>query len=279
MHKVYSPLRYPGGKTKIYKKIQQIIVANNFEDYEYIEPFAGGFGVGLALLQNGIIKKAVLNDLDSHLYNFWYAALNFPDELIRLIHKTSITIQEREKQRKIYNDSKADILEDGFATLFLNRSNYSGVLFAGPIGGKNQTGQYTVDCRFNKENIIERIQDVSKLKNKIKLRHYDAAELIKRESRSKSEKKIFYIDPPYVIKGKSLYGTYYTEKDHINLENVIKKFLPAYPWLITYDNCGLVKDIYKDYLMREYIMYHSARNRVNGTEVVITNLPENDFQW
>jgi len=151
MAKSFSPLRYPGGKTKIYEKVKNLIVSNGFDNRVYVEPFAGGFGIGIGLLCENVVPSVILNDFDSHIYHFWLSVLNDTDNLLRLISDTPITIEEREKQKQNYRDTDADILTDGFATLFLNRVNFSGVLKGGPIGGLDQSGTYKIDCRFNKK--------------------------------------------------------------------------------------------------------------------------------
>mgnify|MGYP000925680499 FL=1 len=178
MAKSLSPLRYPGGKSKIYDKVKAVIQSNSLDNRTYIEPFAGGFGIGISLLCDNVVQTAVLNDFDPHIYHFWFAVLNYSDALIEKIEATPITIEERERQRDIYQDCSTDILTDGFATLFLNRVNFSGVINGGPIGGLSQSGTYKLDCRFNKKEIIKKIETIALLKNRITLYNCDASELI-----------------------------------------------------------------------------------------------------
>lgn len=83
MAKPLSPLRYPGGKFKIYTRVKNVIEANGLQEKTYVEPFAGGFGIGLSLLAENVVKTAVLNDIDTHIYNFWVAVLKHTDEFIR----------------------------------------------------------------------------------------------------------------------------------------------------------------------------------------------------
>jgi DNA adenine methylase len=280
MGKSYSPLRYPGGKTKIYEKVRNLIVANDYNNRIYVEPFAGGFGIGIGLLCEDVVPSVILNDYDTHIYNFWHSVLNDTENLLRLITDTPITIKERERQKLIYNDNKAGQLEDGFATLFLNRVNYSGILKGGPIGGLEQKGKYKIDCRFNKKEIIKKIESIAKLKGKIKLYNKDASRLIKMNLMKIKKPMFLYIDPPYVLKGCQLYTNYFSEIDHKNLQQVIVKHLNTdYPWIITYDNCTLVKDLYKQFHMQEYDISHNAGGTVKGREIVITNIPSEKFKW
>ena len=78
MKKSYSPLRYPGGKSKIYNYIQHLISINNCKTY--IEPYAGGAGVALSLIINGDVEKIMINDYDKSIYAFWYSVLNYTDD-------------------------------------------------------------------------------------------------------------------------------------------------------------------------------------------------------
>ena len=279
MGKTLSPFRYPGGKSQLSKRVQQLVELNGWRSRLYVEPFAGGFGVGLYLLKNNIVDNAVLNDYDQHVYHFWESALFQTDDLIALVQNTPINLEEREKQKALYRNPVSTVLQDGFATLYLNRVNYSGVLFAGPLGGKNQSSAYGVGCRFNKENIIQRIRDVGTLRNRIRLYNYDANDLIIRELAHENIHCFYNIDPPYVIKGKSLYRVYFSEQDHRNFYDTVRQHLVNVPWIITYDDCDLVREIYATYRIYEYELFHSTHDRVKGNELVITNLTDDKFKW
>lgn len=280
MAKSLSPLRYPGGKSKIYEKVKNLIIANGYSDRMYVEPFAGGFGIGIGLLCEGVVPSTILNDFDPHIYHFWYAVLNQTEDLLRLITDTPITIKERERQKQNYKDSDSDPLTDGFATLFLNRVNFSGVIKGGPIGGLDQSGTYKMDCRFNKNDIKSKIDIIAQLGKRIKLYNRDAGYLIRMHLVKMKSPMFLNIDPPYVKKGSQLYTNFFTEVDHINLQRIIIKHLGAeYPWIITYDDCPLVRDLYRRFRIQEYSITHNAGGTVPGKEIVITNLPADIFHW
>ena len=280
MAKTLSPLRYPGGKSKIYVKVKNLIIANGFDNRVYVEPFAGGFGIGIGLLCENVVPSVILNDFDSHIYNFWYSVLNDTDRLLRLIMDTPITIEERDRQKQNYMDLDADILTDGFATLFLNRVNFSGVIKGGPIGGLDQKGTYKLNCRFNKEDISHRIESIAQHRKKIKLYNKDAGYLIRMHLMKIKAPMFLNIDPPFVLIGSQLYTNFFKEEDHLNLQRVIVKHLgDKYPWIITYDNCSLVKEIYRRFHMQEYDITYNAGGTVLGKELVITNIPTHSFIW
>ena len=279
MGKTLSPLRYPGGKSQLSKRVQRLVEKNNWRNRIYVEPFAGGFGVGLYLLTNNIVDNAIMNDSDQHVFHFWMAALFQTDELITLVRNTPISLAERAVQKTRYSDPESTVLQDGFATLYLNRVNYSGVLFAGPIGGREQQSEFSIGCRFNKENIIARIREVGNHRNRIRLFNLDANDLITRELADENAHCFYNIDPPYVIKGKSLYSEYFSEQDHRAFRNTVGQQLETIPWIITYDDCDLIREIYADYHIHEYDLFHSAHDRARGPELVITNLGEDRFEW
>ncbi len=280
MAKSLSPLRYPGGKSKIYDKVRRLIITNDFCDRMYVEPFAGGFGIGIGLLLDDIVPAAVINDYDTHIYNFWHTVLNDTENLLRLITDTPISIAERERQRQNYDDMDADPLIDGFSTLYLNRVNFSGVIKGGPIGGLDQSGNYKLDCRFNKADVCSKIEVIANLKKKIRLYNNDAGYFIKMNIMKMRSPVFLNIDPPYVVKGSKLYTNYFSEVDHKILKQIIDKHLGTeYPWIVTYDDCSLIRGLYGDYAMQEYGIPHNAGGTVWGKELVITNINRQSFIW
>ncbi|HEO6930813.1 TPA: DNA adenine methylase, partial [Streptococcus agalactiae] len=169
-----SPLRYPGGKSQVYDFVKELVNLN--ETNTYIEPYMGGMGIALKLLVNNDVKQIMVNDYDRSIYAFWYSVLNHTNQLIDKIESTPITIEEWKKQRKIQQGKETchDLLTLGFSTLFLNRTNRSGIIKAGVIGGLKQDGNYKLDCRFNKEKTIKKIRLIASYKKQIKLYNIDA---------------------------------------------------------------------------------------------------------
>ena len=182
--KHYSPLRYPGGKAKIVNFMKNFIELNYDEKPVYVEPYAGGASVALSLLIDGYAKKIYINDSDFGIYCFWKSILEHTEEFIKCIAATPITIDTWEIQKQKYNNMENySILDIGFATFFLNRCNYSGVIKGGPIGGKAQLGEWKIDARFNKNELIERIYKIAEYKKVIKLYNEDTLLLLKKHSR------------------------------------------------------------------------------------------------
>ncbi len=265
-----TPLRYPGGKTKIYNQIEKIIDTNFTTLPVYVEPFCGGAGLALELLFNKKVDRLILNDYDPAVYSFWYCVLNKEEELINLISKVDVTIEEWKKQKEIYEDqNNHNILEIGFSFFFLNRCNRSGILKAGPIGGKNQDGKYKINCRYNKKNLIERIIKINSLKDRIELYNLDAIEFLKIIKQKNVNNTFIYMDPPYINKGHELYQNFYSNEKHKTIEESVKKYIESNKWIITYDYDERIKKIYSNYSLFSFNINYSAGKHKSGDELMI----------
>ncbi len=264
MTKSFSPLRYPGGKGQMYDTIVQILQDNHLENCNYIEPFAGGAGVALKLLSNGIVKSITLNDFDLSIYAFWYSILYDTERFIRKIITVEINMQEWKKQRIIQLEKENVPLFDlGFSTFFLNRTNRSGIIKGGVIGGKNQDSFYKMDCRFNKKRLIALIEKISTLKDKITIYNLDAEDFI---IQVKQKNSFYFIDPPYFCKGKQLYTNFFKPEDHLSLFKTIQKNLKNRSWIVTYDKCDEIYQIYKKQKYRIMSLNYSAQNKKKAEE-------------
>lgn len=266
----YTPLRYPGGKSQFYRQVVNILSANNIQGVTYVEPFAGGAGVGLKLLINGMVKRIIINDIDEAIYSFWWTVLNDNSWIVEKIRQTEITLDEWKRQKTIYlNPNDYSVRDLGFSVLFLNRCNRSGIMHAGPIGGKRQLGKYKLDCRFNKNNLIKLIKQIGGFKNRIDVYNLDASELIKK---LKNRKNLFwFIDPPYFSKGAELYKNAFSFEDHIKFADVIKKNLAKHTWILTYDVNKDIYDLYKAYNHEIIYMTYSVESRKKERELLFYN--------
>jgi DNA adenine methylase len=270
-----SPLRYPGGKASLADYIARVLAMHGLEGCTFFEPYVGGASVSLYLLQQGLIKKAVWNEKDPLIYALWHCVINDPDKLISAIIKLPISIetwQEFQKYRRSLDPvSEYSILELGLAGLFFNRTNFSGVLGAGPIGGITQESKYLIDCRFNKQRLIDLISEISRFGKQIKVTNNDAIEHLKKElPKTKSHKCFIYIDPPYYKQGPRLYRYSYKEVDHQNLASFLAN-VPS-PWLVSYDNHTFITDLYKNKNSQPIYTDYKMKNPRQAMELIISNL-------
>lgn len=261
---VLSPLRYPGGKDKTYNYVKRLVEINNISTY--IEPFAGGAAVAFRLLLNNDVKRVIINDYDLSIYSFWYAVVFKTEDLILLIEQTPITIEEWHKQKAIQeNKENVSLISLAFSTLFLNRTNRSGIIKAGVIGGKDQTGEYKLDCRFNKEKIIEKIENIAKQKKRIEIYNMDAKDFIFKVIK-KTRKSLTFFDPPYYDKGPDLYTNFYSHENHVELANIIHKAMRNRYWILTYDIAEQIEFLYRKNRKEKYYLNYSVAKPTKGQE-------------
>jgi DNA adenine methylase len=269
MTRSISPLRYPGGKASLYGFMCKFLDANGLYNREYVEPYAGGCGLGLRLLLAGKIERLHINDLDRSIWAFWYAAINHTDAFIERIRSIPLTVDEWRRARQVQSEkADTDAFNLGFSTFFLNRTSVSGVIHSGGvIGGLNQTGEYKIDCRFNREDLANRIRRIANYRRRIDLYNQDAEIFLDNLADHETGKLVVYIDPPYFEKGQSLYHNAYSKSDHANLAKAFEKL--NFPWLITYDDTQGIRNIYGDDRCSEIAINYSARIKRVGREVLI----------
>lgn len=249
--------------------IKSMIEENGLLDGSYIEPYAGGASVALELLLEEYVQKITINDIDPAIYSFWHSVINESNELCELIRNVKINMDTWCLQKEIISDpSKYDSLSVGFATFFLNRTNRSGILKAGVIGGKNQTGNWKLDVRFNKDDLIQRIKRISKYRSRINILNIDTLQLIESREDLFDDRTLVYLDPPYYVKGQGLYRNYYSHNDHVNIMKALSNSRIK-NWLVSYDSVDEINDIYKEYRREEYSLQYTAQHKKQGKEVMI----------
>lgn len=265
----FTPLRYPGGKAKLASFIKEIIKDNKLYDGEYVEPYAGGAGIALELLFQEFVSKIHINDVSHHVYSFWKSVLNEPDELCRLVKNTKLSIGSWDRQKRIFANAKDyDYVQVGFATFFLNRTNRSGILNGGVIGGRDQTGPWKIDARYNADELIFRIESIAKMKKRIKLTHSDASTFLTFGIQKWPTKTLIYLDPPYFEQGRDLYYDYYQPEDHADVAALVRSKMKNKLWIVSYDNVSAIRKLYAGFRSFNYNVGYTARNRYQGKEVM-----------
>lgn len=266
---IYSPLRYPGGKGKLAPFMKVLIEKTGHKGGTYIEPFAGGAGIALDLLENDIVSQIVINDLDKGIYSFWRAILSETDRFVEAVHEVPVSVEEWKRQREIllHADNKYSF-ELGFSTFYLNRTNRSGIINGGMIGGLEQNGVWKLDARFNKDNLINRILNIAKKKESIHLYNKDVVSLTKKYLPKYEKNAFVYFDPPYFKKGKQLYLNFFNEQDHVRIEKMIREFVNC-DWVITYDDVPEIANIYVNHKLRRFDLNYSVAQKRKASEIII----------
>ncbi len=263
-----SPLRYPGGKSALAGLFADLISALGIRNCTYVEPYAGGVGAGIALLREGLVKRLVINDIDPAVYSFWSLVINSNSSLVDWIMDVPLSLDEWRRQREIYRSKSADASALGRAFFYLNRTNRSGILNAGVIGGQSQDGLYKIDARFNRETLAERVRAIGELRSEIEVSALDGRTVIQRHARRKSS--FLYIDPPYVHAGSQLYLNAFEVRDHEALARAIEGVVNAH-WLLTYDDSEMIKSLYSGQFQGHLGLTYSARHPGKTLELLVAS--------
>lgn len=260
-----SPLRYPGGKGKLAEFIKLFMLENDLVGSEYVEPYAGGAAVALALLYEDYASHVHVNDLNRSVSTFWRMVLAETDELCQRVRNAPVTVDEWHRQREIQTITKPPDIDLAFSTLFLNRTSRSGIIGGGVIGGLDQTGAWKIDARFNRDDLIRRIRKVARHRNRITITSCDAADYI-RSQLPQINSGFVYLDPPYYVKGKGLYQNYYADTDHVEISKLVEGI--QQPWIVSYDAAPKIRELYSSFQMIEYDLSYSAQDRYRGAEFI-----------
>lgn len=260
-----SPLRYPGGKWRLAPFFVKLISANFEVPPSYVEPYVGGGSLALSLLFSGAVREVFLNDLDPAIYAFWISVVRQSQEFIDLLLNTAATPSQWQRQKDIYRRGPdAGRLRLGFATFFLNRTNHSGILNGGMIGGRKQSGKWKIDARYNRKELARRIQKIASYKNRIHLSNQDACDFIRgQDGRTNS---LIYLDPPYYHAGRRLYLNHYRPADHREVRDAVERL--GSPWVVSYDDAWEIRKLYAEYRVRNINLLHTARTARIGKEMI-----------
>lgn len=263
-----TPLRYPGGKGKLTDFIKLVLVQNDLVSGEYCEPYAGGAGIAINLLLDGYVRHAHLNDLNFSVFSFWIAVFNSPEEFCRKISATPVTMQEWHRQKAVQlNPTTHSPFDVGFSTFFLNRTNRSGIIRGGVVGGNDQSGIWKLDARFNKPELIARVQGLAAYRQHVTMHNLDAAELILRVLPTLPRDALVYLDPPYYVKGAGLYENHYSHADHSKIAKLVQTKIKQ-PWIVSYDQAAEILCLYRQSRSISYGVSYSAQDRYRGSEAM-----------
>lgn len=271
-----SPLRYPGGKARLSPYVSSVIEENLLAGCTLYEPYAGGASVSLDLLRLGFIARAVLVERDPLIYAFWHTVFCDTEALCSAIEACPVNLStwhDLQPTRAVNNPMECSysLLQLGVAGLYFNRTNFSGIIGAGPIGGQNQNSAYKIDCRFNKTTLLRQVRAAALLAPKVSVQFGDAISFLKKNaSRISTGFSFVYIDPPYYLQGKKLYRHHYVDADHEVLATYIKS--QGYPWLLSYDNHPRIRELYATANIQPIYLDYKVRSSRTAEELLLSNL-------
>jgi DNA adenine methylase len=271
-----SPLRYPGGKQLLAPYIASVIEENFLSGCVFYEPFAGGASVSLELLRLEYISNAVLIERDPLIYAFWWCIANQMDDLCAAVEAAPVDIETWRSLNplRLVDDplqSSYSMLQLGVAGLFFNRTNFSGVLGAGPIGGALQKSAYKIDCRFNKVALVQAIQALRPIAERVQVQFGDSLTWLKTVAKTLDSSSTFvYVDPPYYYQGKKLYRYFFSDDQHRDLAQSLTK--ASYSWLLSYDDAPFIRDIYRGSKLQPIYLDYRVKTSRLAQELAISNL-------
>jgi DNA adenine methylase len=224
---INSPFRYAGGKFYARKLILEFIPPHT----DYVEPFAGGASIFFA---KNKVKNNWLNDIDGELINVFLFIRDNPEQLITAL-KGEVATKERHHFYK-YHFIPENPLEKAVRWYYLNRTSFSGIM-----NMKHCYWGYSHKSSMPPEKwAISILQTSQKLQN-VCLSKLDFEEVIERVP----DRAFLFLDPPYFkTQQDKIYSCAFTHKCHHRLCKALKRAGNRFQFLLTYDNCCEIREMY-----------------------------------
>jgi DNA adenine methylase len=244
-HKLKSPLRYPGGKSRAVTQILKYIPP----DVETIcAPFLGGGSIELALAAKGIEVYAY--DNFEPVIHFWRELLRHPKQLCSQVQRfyplTKTQFYHLQKNFKILPAK-----QKAAAFYVLNRASFSGVTFRG--------GMSPYHPRFTKK-CIEQLATFD-------AKHLHVACLDFKPSIAKHPHDFLYLDPPY-YNSQKLYGD---NNENVSFDHAILAHLlhQRNNWILSYNDCSFIRSLYKGLEIKPLHWKYGMNTSKRSNEILI----------
>jgi DNA adenine methylase len=259
-----SPLRYPGGKTRACKIIEDVIL-QHFDMRHFdtvVSPFFGG-GSFEFYLQNKYAVKLIVNDKFTPLYNFWKQVKLNKNILCEELRKIkSVSKEQFTAYRNTIMGLNNDVLKQSIQYFIINRCSFSGSTLSGGFSEEASKKRFTPSS-------INRIESLDF--TNIELYNNDFHDFINSLTTTKTDNKILlFLDPPYYLESKSkLYGNngdMHETFDHKLLFDVLNT---KKNWVVTYNNCDYIRNLYKDYIILDVNWSYGMNTSKVSSEIII----------
>ena len=127
-----------------------------------------------------------------------------------------------------------------------------------------------MDARFNKAELIARIESIAQFNKHIHVTNLDAIDFLTMTIPTLTKRPmLIYLDPPYFVKGKGLYMNHYSSEDHKKIAEYIKELGENIPWIMSYDKVAFIEDLYRNFRITPFELIYSASNSGRGKEIMI----------
>ena len=239
----------------------------------WMEPFAGGAGAGLAMLERHAVSEIWLVEKHPALAAFWQVAVNEGEAFAELVAAERPDLARFEAAKdsveRAFRGDRLDPMMLALDAFIVNRCSRSGIVApaAGPIGGKRQDGAYTLSDRWNGAALAERIRLVGRhgKRGNITVIEGDGIEAIEELPNSGIADEVFlFVDPPYIREGNRLYQQGMDDDAHRKLAAALCQC--SSPWILTYDDAPSVANtLYPEHRIIGYQIPNST-NRYRVAE-------------
>ena len=250
-----SPLRYPGGKTRACNILDEIINEKGFDKSVVISPFFGG-GSFEFFLRTKYDSKLIVNDKFKPLISFWKSVQTRKVELCSELRKLLNVVS-----KSIFSTMRDTIMEDtddfiqGYKYFVINRCSFSGATLSGGFSTESSKKRFT-------ESSIKRTEDLNL--NDVEFHNLDF------ETFLKGKKGLIFLDPPYYLNENSkLYGKNGDMHENFNHKKLFQVLNKRKNWIMTYNNCDYIRDLYKNYEIREVKWSYGMNASKESSEIVI----------
>lgn len=176
------PLKWAGGKRWLVPVLRKLW--HPYSSSRLVEPFVGGMAVSLSLQP----ANALLNDINSHLINFYKCLKEGLYIDIPLENSSDYYYQCRNKFNQLIRSGSADSEEAAKLFYFMNRTGYNGLCRF------NRSNQFNVP--FGRYKSINYIRDFSPYSSKLKKWLFSTKDFSSLELKPND---FIYADPPYDV--------------------------------------------------------------------------------
>lgn len=263
--KFNTPLRYSGERSPLTGFMKMIFEQNDLLGSEYVELHAGSAAIALNLLTHGYVSRIHLNEPNPLIHAFWHSVINEPEALCKTILETKITLEEWQRQQAIFNSpGNHSPVELGFSIFFLNRVNRSGIRWES--ANKNRDGQWKFDARFDKNDLIRRIEWIALHRSLIRLYQLNVANLIQTVLPTLPDKTLVYLDTPHDAPESRLRENQHKPLAivHQDIVRLIKTQISQF-WIVSYAYSAETNVLYQGY---PSMTYHSSYEHSEQTRIM-----------
>lgn len=264
---IKSPLRYPGGKSRAIKILDQYMPDR--VDY-YYEPFVGGGSVLMHCLQKYTPQSSFVGDIRRDLIQFYYACQSSGGRFdIRSIHREAGRhVDKPEEVVRDYLESYNPENSGGVKFFIGNRCS-----FLGDIHLSGFSSQAFKD-RFTQSSVDRLLEFCDYIRNvKVDFQFCRFQELFRMIERHNMplDNGFMFIDPPYYHNGKSKLYKNHKDFDHMALKLYMDKISPDCKFMLTYGDCPEIRELYKNYNIIEASWSYGIGADKDGKELIIRN--------